>query len=257
VCSTISARPFTDADSYAPATPDILCGRGYDYWALGHIHARQVISEDPYIAYSGNTQGRHIKEIGAKGCLLVSVDDGRHATVEFRATDVLRWHTIDLRLTADDDVSSMIAAARTAIDDTVASADGRPVAARLTVRGACAALVSAKGRNDALDELALLASEIGECIWIERLAFETSAPLDVVRLREGQDLLGDLLRSIEGWRQEGDVLQAAGGVFDGILESYAGDLEQSGVNLCDPGNLRRWLDQAEALLVARLVEHAP
>ena len=43
----------------------------YHYWALGHIHQRQELSDMPPIHYSGNIQGRHFGEIGTKGCLLV------------------------------------------------------------------------------------------------------------------------------------------------------------------------------------------
>ena len=43
----------------------------YHYWALGHIHQRQELSDMPPIHYSGNIQGRHFGELGTKGCLLV------------------------------------------------------------------------------------------------------------------------------------------------------------------------------------------
>ena len=46
----------------------------YHYWALGHIHQRQELSDMPPIHYSGNIQGRHFGELGTKGCLLVEGD---------------------------------------------------------------------------------------------------------------------------------------------------------------------------------------
>ncbi|HEX6986053.1 MAG TPA: DNA repair exonuclease, partial [Planctomycetaceae bacterium] len=43
-------------DPYAPCTVEGLRNRGYDYWALGHIHLRQTLCDDgTFIAYSGNT----------------------------------------------------------------------------------------------------------------------------------------------------------------------------------------------------------
>lgn len=46
----------------------------YHYWALGHIHERQELSDMPPIYYPGNIQGRHFGEQGPKGCLLVEGD---------------------------------------------------------------------------------------------------------------------------------------------------------------------------------------
>ena len=63
-------------DTYAPTTLTSLKFRGYDYLALGHIHARQVVCEQPRVIFPGNLQGRHARETGAKGCELVSVEGG-------------------------------------------------------------------------------------------------------------------------------------------------------------------------------------
>lgn len=54
-------------DVYAPFTIDELLAKQYDYWALGHIHLRQHLHEDPPIVYPGNLQGRHRNEAGEKG----------------------------------------------------------------------------------------------------------------------------------------------------------------------------------------------
>ena len=51
-------------DPYAPCSLDKLRAKGYDYWALGHVHAREVLCDDPWVVFSGNTQGRHIRELG-------------------------------------------------------------------------------------------------------------------------------------------------------------------------------------------------
>ncbi|HEX2224620.1 MAG TPA: DNA repair exonuclease, partial [Thermoanaerobaculia bacterium] len=34
--------------TYAPCTVDGLRARGYQYWALGHVHARELASRDPW-----------------------------------------------------------------------------------------------------------------------------------------------------------------------------------------------------------------
>ncbi len=63
--------------TYAPCTLDGLRSRQYDYWALGHVHNREVLCTEPWIVFSGNIQGRHVREPGPKGCTLVTVRDGQ------------------------------------------------------------------------------------------------------------------------------------------------------------------------------------
>ncbi|WP_226576700.1 metallophosphoesterase family protein [Halobacillus litoralis] len=66
-----SIETNTDHDVYAPFSLGELKSLGMDYWALGHIHKRQVLSEDPPVVYPGNIQGRSRKELGGKGVYLV------------------------------------------------------------------------------------------------------------------------------------------------------------------------------------------
>ena len=61
---------------YAPCSVEDLRSRGYDYWALGHVHDYEVVSDNPPIIFPGNLQGRSVREQGAKGAVLVSVEDG-------------------------------------------------------------------------------------------------------------------------------------------------------------------------------------
>ena len=47
-------------DPYAPCSwgDFVAKGRRFDYWALGHIHKREEVLEDPWVVYPGNIQGR-------------------------------------------------------------------------------------------------------------------------------------------------------------------------------------------------------
>ncbi len=62
-----------------------MTNKGYDYWALGHVHKRESIREAPWVVFPGNIQGRHIRESGPKGCLLVKVDERGRANHHLQA----------------------------------------------------------------------------------------------------------------------------------------------------------------------------
>lgn len=82
-------------DHYAPFTVAELLAKHYDYWALGHIHHRQVLNDQPPILYAGNTQGRAITETGTKGAYLVTSRTGQ-LVPEFFETSTINWEMANL-----------------------------------------------------------------------------------------------------------------------------------------------------------------
>jgi DNA repair exonuclease SbcCD nuclease subunit len=95
--TSLTGRP--DHDTYAPCSEQDLRNKGYAYWALGHIHQPEVISEDPWIVFAGNCQGRHARETGPRGCRLVTVKDSLEvASAEWRDLDVVRWQSVEVPL---------------------------------------------------------------------------------------------------------------------------------------------------------------
>ncbi len=95
-------------DDYAPCQMSSLLSKGIDYWALGHIHKREIVHEDPYIVYPGNTQGRNQKESGEKGAYLVTVTNDVVSDLEFFRTGPILWQDIELDITGRTDVDSLL-----------------------------------------------------------------------------------------------------------------------------------------------------
>ncbi|MFP3122192.1 DNA repair exonuclease [Ectobacillus funiculus] len=83
--------------SYAPFLLSELMEKQFDYWALGHIHKRVVLNEQPPIIYPGNIQGRHRKEMGEKGCYLVTLMEGR-ASYTFIPTASIIWKEAEISI---------------------------------------------------------------------------------------------------------------------------------------------------------------
>ncbi len=75
-------------DVYAPCSVDELKQRGFDYWALGHIHKRQVHCEQPWIVMPGIPQGRDIGEHGAKSATVLSIANGVITTHELPTSSI-------------------------------------------------------------------------------------------------------------------------------------------------------------------------
>jgi DNA repair protein SbcD/Mre11 len=98
----------------APCRPTRPCSvadlksRGYDYWALGHVHEYELVAEDPHIVFPGNIQGRSIRETGAKGSVLVSVDEGRVTGLERVFVDQARFARVEVDITACDSMAEII-----------------------------------------------------------------------------------------------------------------------------------------------------
>ncbi|MCC5895167.1 MAG: DNA repair exonuclease [Alkalibacterium sp.] len=93
---------YSEHGKYAPFSLSELKSKHYDYWALGHIHNRQMLSSNPPVYYSGNTQGRHKNETGDKGCLLVEISHTKQQ-VDFISTAPVIWET--LKIDASNDLS--------------------------------------------------------------------------------------------------------------------------------------------------------
>ena len=168
-----SADDPGEHETYAPCRVADLTVKGYDYWALGHIHARRVLAERPWVVFPGNLQGRHAKETGPKGCTLVTVEDRRVVAVEHRTVDVLRWAALDVDV-AGVDVVTLNGRIADAVRAALAAADGRPVLARMTLTGATDLHGRLQGDADRLAaETRAAAIEANGALYVESVRVRT------------------------------------------------------------------------------------
>ncbi|WP_054968323.1 metallophosphoesterase family protein [Alicyclobacillus ferrooxydans] len=162
-------------EPYAPCRVDELVQKGYQYWALGHIHKRQLLHEDPYILFPGNIQGRHIREEGEKGCTVVTVD-GLAVSLEHRNLDVLRWYTCTVDLSEVSNSDDFAVAVQSAVGE-IADAN---LDCRLALRVICEGETEIHGEiledpERYIHEIQNAAAVVGgERVWIEKVKFDTS-----------------------------------------------------------------------------------
>jgi DNA repair exonuclease SbcCD nuclease subunit len=242
-------------DSYAPTDVATLSAKGYDYWALGHVHAREVVCETPRIVFPGNLQGRKASETGPKGCELVTVEGGRIES-DFIALDVVRWSQVTVPLDAVERLDALSKAFRGALLPALAGAADRLHAVRVTLTGSTALhRLEADQPGTLAAAVQAAAQDVSEAeIWIEQVTLELYTPRDRTQTAGRQDALGELVRLVESiagddvqlkhWAQTelGDLLNAM------PPEVTAGDVPR----LDDATGLRYLMMDAEATVLARL-----
>lgn len=204
--TALNGRP--GHEPYAPCTLDQLFSKGYDYWALGHVHQRELISESPWVVFPGNLQGRHIRERGAKGCTLVTLVDGAVSALEHRSLDVLRWALCEVDVSAAANEDEVYGLVRSALEAEKAQAEGRTLAVRLVLHGHTPAHAPLQERAAHWqEEFRALAATLGD-VWLEKVRFATQSPESGTdRLSEDSPLAG-LLHSLADLQLEGHRLYA-------------------------------------------------
>jgi DNA repair exonuclease SbcCD nuclease subunit len=175
-------------DRYAPCTVESLRAKNYGYWALGHVHTREVLDDrDGPIVFPGNVQGRHIREGGPKGCMVVTVD-GHHVTsADFRPLDVLRWETCRLDASDATGGDDVLRAFQDALPGLLDGAEGRTLALRVEVVGASVVheklLADKEGWANEIRGQALIHGS--NRVWVEAVKLRTRP------LRIGDEASGD------------------------------------------------------------------
>lgn len=248
-------------DTYAPTSVETLESLGYDYWSLGHVHIRspQSHSSQCYIGFSGNTQGRHIRETGAKGCQLVTIEDRKLTNVNFLPTDSLRWHLLEIDISETEMLNDLDDLIEQHAMMLLESADGRPLAVRVQLNGETD-LHSELSRPGATEHLttafASRLSEVGE-IWLESVRIATTP---YIGQRSSEDVLLPikyLSRITEEYRADDKLRDDLKSQLEELLKRARSELAATQWPLTMPAEedaeLIRLLGRAEDLVVARLM----
>ena len=240
---------------YAPCTVDGLRSKGYQYWALGHVHKREEVSRDPWIVFPGNLQGRHIRETGAKGCTLVSIENGEILDVSHRDLDVLRWTVCDVDVSACEDIDDVYEQVREALQEALDAAEGRLLAARLILRGTSATHSRLHAEIDhwTQEYRALATGHGGAGIWLEKIVLKTQPTVSINNAIGRDDALSGLLRSIQGMELDDAAIAALVQEVSALRARLPAEI-LSGEDPYDPTDSQRYqgvLEDIKELLVNR------
>ncbi|KAA9031642.1 metallophosphoesterase family protein [Niallia endozanthoxylica] len=179
--------------AYAPFRLKELMEKNFDYWALGHIHKRAILHENPYVIYPGNIQGRNKKETGKKGCYLVTMNQ-LETKLEFIDTASIQWEQLLLNGQEVNQFQELYVLCQRAIEEK-----------RLPGKGV---LLSIALQNIQLDEKELTSVRNGELlqalqedereedsfVWPIKLEVEQSFTWDRSQLEKESEFYAELFR---------------------------------------------------------------
>ncbi|MBF0370828.1 MAG: DNA repair exonuclease [Magnetococcales bacterium] len=240
-------------EPYAPCSVEELSAKGYDYWALGHVHQREIIHRDPLIVFPGNLQGRHIRESGEKGCSLVTVTDGRVTEISHHAMDLIRWMEVSVDAGGAISEEDLLSRLQQALEEAVVRGEGRLCAIRLTITGETSIHSMLMGRGEEwISKARAEALDVGGGeVWLEKVILATQPLRETTLARDPNDpllLLHDICR---------EILADTEGVQELVaeLEPFIGKLPgevQGELALNNSLELERLLARGEQLALARL-----
>ncbi len=241
-----------DHAAYAPCSLTDLVFSGISYWALGHVHTRQVLSDrSPTVVYPGNSQGRHPNEPGARGVYLVEVDNDGNASLDFRAVDTVRWERPVLDISRMETEQDLRDGLHQSMESALAEADGRSVVLRITLTGRSGTHSALRQPNfiqDLIDDMTGEWSRRSPFAWCERIEDETRPPFKRQERIKGSDFLAEVLQTTDRAKEDPEMLSRMRDSLDDLYQHsryrrlLAGDAP-------DDDDLAALTDEAEAIVV--------
>ncbi len=207
-------------ERYAPCSVSALAQRGYDYWALGHVHSREVLRTDPAIVFPGNLQGRGLRETGPKGATLIELGQDGTVSFEHRALDCVRWDLITVEASGCASRDAVCERVATAVRQSAGEAGSRLLAARVRIAGVTSAhgALAADAERLRYEVIAAAADVAGQQVWIEGVALETTPSRKLAH--GGDDAVGELIQELEelsrGDRSIGELLAPLAPLADAL-----------------------------------------
>ena len=163
-------------DPYAPCSPADLQATGYDYWALGHIHKRSVVTGSATIVMPGMPQGRDINEDGPKSVTLATIGDDGTVSLEERQTALAEFARVTVDATGFSEWSDLAGALTEALTPARANSSAPQLVVRLAVSGQTPLAWRMRRDADVLfAEAEERAAQIGG-VWIEKIEVGCTPP---------------------------------------------------------------------------------
>lgn len=237
------------SEQYAPASVGDFAKSGIDYWALGHIHEQQIISSEPFVAYSGNIQGLHINEQGERGCLFVTVEDGQ-PTIRSHTLGTVQWKIVPVDISAIEKLDMLEDAVEHHLEVVVQMLPEscKGVIVRLVLEGR-SVLDGELRKNGAVQELTERIRE-GQMqnspfVWLKDIELECKPDVDIEAMRSRPDLLGEALTVAESLIGENGVEE----LRESVSELYGSPAVKRNLTILTDAELAQLAAEAQYLCI--------
>lgn len=201
-------------DPYAPCTVADLCAHGFDYWALGHVHARAVHSERPFVVMPGMPQGRDMGEAGPKSATLVEVA-GSAVSAREVPSSVVEFRRVTVDVTGAEDETAIRRLLRARLDEAARATVSDAAIVRLTLAGRTPRAWALRRDRDRWAETARMTAEETGRLWIEALELDVTPPGEAAAAPG--DAVAELDRLMTSLRAEPGFLAEARSEIDDVL----------------------------------------
>jgi DNA repair exonuclease SbcCD nuclease subunit len=206
--------------NYAPFILPDLQSAGMDYWALGHIHKRQIVSDSrPLAIYPGNIQGRHFNETGEKGCMKIQIESGAVQATDFVPLSKVVFERVELDISEVENLNDFHRRLSHLSEEKNYHED-ISVVVRLTLKGATplhAVLNEEEVRSYFHEQIQDFTSHF---IFIDRIINNTRPEFDLEERIQSADFVGDVLRRFESLKHDETALSnLAHQLFEDIRSS--------------------------------------
>lgn len=184
-------------DVYAPCALSDLHGSGFDYWALGHVHARTQHAGPRTVVMPGMPQGRDINEAGPKSVSLVTIGDDRRITVTEWPTSIAQFERIPVDLGGIAGWREAVDAIEQAVGRMRDRTEAPHLVGRLLLTGRTPLAWRMRRDRDLLLAEIEQRLEAGGRTWIDKIELAVAAPAPVEDAGSADPVreLGDLMRS--------------------------------------------------------------
>ncbi|KML39518.1 MAG: metallophosphoesterase family protein [Bacillota bacterium] len=228
----------SDHVPYAPFRINDLLGKDFDYWALGHIHKREIIISQPPVIYPGNIQGRNRKETGPKGCYLVELDSSG-AKMEFLEAAPVIWEKAEIDASGLENYQDVYDICLNLMEEKRQNRRGTILNLTLTETGIPDHELRSITNGELLETLQEEEADEESFVWISGITVNEKRMWNKENLAHESDFFSELFKTADQFAERSES----------ALPLYSHPLARRFMNELTKDEKQRIAEEAEALLV--------